>query len=177
MPVSDKTVGAYIRYLLDAFLISRVQRYDVKGKKYIASPYKYYFTDIGIRNARLNFRQQEENHIMENIIYNELLVRGYNVDVGVVEHVVRDGQGKADRRKLEVDFVCNLGNQRYYIQSAFEIPDRDKMAQEENSLLRVGDAFKKMIVVRDDIKLWRNENGVVVMGILEFLLNQDSLNL
>lgn len=175
--VSDKTVGTYIGYLLDAFLISRAERYDIKGKKYIASPYKYYFTDVGIRNARLNFRQQEENHIMENIIYNELLVRGFNVDVGVVEHFLRDGSGKQIRKKLEVDFICNMGNQRYYIQSAFAIPDEEKMRQEENSLLRIGDAFKKMIVVRDDIKMWRNENGIVVMGLQEFLLNKDSLNL
>ena len=174
--VSDKTVGTYIDYLLDAFMISRAERYDIKGKKYIASPYKYYFTDVGIRNARLNFRQQEENHIMENIVYNELLVRGFNVDVGVVEHFLRDNSGKQIRKKLEVDFVCNMGSQRYYIQSAFAVPDEEKMRQEENSLLRIGDAFKKMIVVRDDIKMWRNENGIVVMGLQEFLLNKDSLD-
>ena len=174
--VSDKTVGTYIDYLLDAFMISRAERYDIKGKKYIASPYKYYFTDVGIRNARLNFRQQEENHIMENIVYNELLVRGFNVDVGVVEHFLRDNSGKQIRKKLEVDFVCNMGSQRYYIQSAFAVPDKEKMRQEENSLLRIGDAFKKMIIVRDDIKMWRNENGIVVMGLQEFLLNKDSLD-
>lgn len=174
--VSDKTVGTYIGYLLDAFMISRAERYDIKGKKYIASPYKYYFTDVGIRNARLNFRQQEENHIMENIVYNELLVRGFHVDVGVVEHFLRDNSGKQIRKKLEVDFVCNMGSQRYYIQSAFAIPDEEKMRQKENSLLRIGDAFKKMIVVRDDIKMWRNENGIVVMGLQEFLLNKDSLD-
>ena len=174
--VSDKTVGTYIGYLLDAFMISRAERYDIKGKKYIASPYKYYFTDVGIRNARLNFRQQEENHIMENIVYNELLVRGFHVDVGLVEHFLRDNSGKQIRKKLEVDFVCNMGNQRYYIQSAFAVPDEEKMRQEENSLLRIGDAFKKMIVVRDDIKMWRNENGIVVMGLQEFLLNKDSLD-
>ena len=174
--VSDKTVGTYIGYLLDAFMISRAERYDIKGKKYIASPYKFYFTDVGIRNARLNFRQQEENHIMENIVYNELLVRGFNVDVGVVEHFLRDNSGKQIRKKLEVDFVCNMGSQRYYIQSAFAVPDEEKMRQEENSLLRIGDAFKKMIVVRDDIKMWRNENGIVVMGLQEFLLNKDSLD-
>lgn len=174
--VSDKTVGTYIDYLLDAFMISRAERYDIKGKKYIASPYKYYFTDVGIRNARLNFRQQEENHIMENIVYNELLVRGFNVDVGVVEHFLRDNSGKQIRKKLEVDFVCNMGSQRYYIQSAFAVPDEEKMRQEENLLLRIGDAFKKMIVVKDDIKMWRNENGIVVMGLQEFLLNKDSLD-
>lgn len=174
--VSDKTVGTYIDYLLDAFMISRAERYDIKGKKNIASPYKYYFTDVGIRNARLNFRQQEENHIMENIVYNELLVRGFNVDVGVVEHFLRDNSGKQIRKKLEVDFVCNMGSQRYYIQSAFAVPDEEKMRQEENLLLRIGDAFKKMIVVKDDIKMWRNENGIVVMGLQEFLLNKDSLD-
>jgi len=164
-------------YLLDAFFISKAERYDIKGKRYIASPYKYYFTDVGIRNAQLNFRQQEENHIMENIIYNELLVRGFNVDVGVVEHTEKNEKGKAVRKRLEVDFVCNLGSRRYYIQSAFAIPDREKMEQEQNSLVRIDDSFKKIIVVKDRIKLWRNEKGIVVMGIMDFLLNPDSLDL
>lgn len=175
--VSDKTIGVYIGYLLDAFFINKAERYDIKGKKYIASPFKYYFTDIGLRNARLNFRQQEENHIMENIIYNELLVRGFNVDVGVVERSERDENGKAIRKKLEVDFVCNRGNQRYYIQSAFAIPDNDKMQQEQKSLVYIGDSFKKIIVVKDQIKLWRNEEGIVIMGIMDFLLNPNSLEL
>lgn len=175
--VSDKTIGVYIGYLLDAFFISKAERYDIKGKKYIASPFKYYFTDVGLRNAWLNFRQQEENHIMENIIYNELLVRGFNVDVGVVEHTMRDENGKAVRKRLEVDFVCNKGNQRYYIQSAFAIPDNSKMQQEQNSLVHISDSFKKIIVVKDRIKLWRNEEGIVIMGIMEFLLNQNSLDL
>ena len=175
--VSDKTIGTYIEYLLDAFFISRAERYDIKGKKYIASPFKYYFTDVGLRNARLNFRQQEENHIMENIIYNELLVRGFNVDVGVVEHSARDCDGKVVRKRLEVDFVCNQGSRRYYIQSAFAIPDSDKMQQEQSSLIRIGDSFKKIIVVKDRIKLWRNEQGIVVMGIMDFLLNPNSLDL
>lgn len=175
--VSDKTIGIYIEYLLDAFFISKAERYDIKGKKYIASPFKYYFTDLGLRNAQLNFRQQEENHIMENIIYNELLVRGFNVDVGVVEHSERDENGKVVRKRLEVDFVCNRGNQRYYIQSAFAIPDSSKMHQEQNSLTRIGDSFKKIIVVKDRIKLWRNEEGIVIMGILDFLLNPNSLEL
>ena len=122
----------------------RAERYDIKGKRYIASPYKYYFTDVGLRNAQLNFRQQEENHIMENIIYNELLVRGFHVDVGVVEHTERNEEGKAVRKRLEVDFVCNLGSRRYYIQSAFAIPDREKMEQEQNSLVRIDDSFKKL---------------------------------
>ena len=177
MHVSNKTVGLYIDYLLDAFFISRAQRYDIKGRKYVASPYKYYFTDVGLRNAQLNFRQYEENHIMENIIYNELLIRGFNVDVGIVEHSERDEHGKVLRKHLEVDFVCNLGSKRYYIQSAFSIPDREKMVQEQNSLVRIGDSFKKIIIVRDRTKLWRNEEGIVIMNILEFLLNPDSLDL
>ncbi|MCI8662150.1 MAG: ATP-binding protein [Hungatella sp.] len=175
--VSDKTIGTYIEYLLDAFFINKAERYDIKGKKYIASPFKYYFTDVGLRNARLNFRQQEENHIMENIIYNELLVRGLNIDVGVMEHSQRDESGKIVRKKLEVDFVCNRGNQRYYIQSAFAIPDRDKMQQEQKSLVHIDDSFKKIIVVKDRIKLWRNEEGIVIMGIMDFLLNPNSLEL
>lgn len=175
--VSDKTIGLYIRYLEDAFFISKAQRYDIKGKKYIASPFKYYFTDVGLRNAQLNFRQQEENHIMENIIYNELLVRGFQVDVGIVEHSERDGKGKLVRKRLEVDFVCNRGSQRYYIQSAFAIPDSEKMNQEKKSLVHIGDSFKKIIVVKDRIKLWRNEEGIVVIGIMDFLLNLNSLEL
>ena len=175
--VSDKTIGVYIGYLQDAFFISKAERYDIKGKKYIASPFKYYFTDVGLRNAQLNFRQQEENHIMENILYNELLIRGFNVDVGVVEHSERDENGKVVRKRLEVDFICNRGNQRYYIQSAFAIPDSDKMQQEQKSLVHIGDSFKKIIVVKDRIKLWRIEEGIVVMGIMEFLLNPNSLEL
>ena len=177
IPVSDKTIGTYIGYLLDAFFISKAERYDIKGRRYIASPFKYYFTDVGLRNAQLNFRQQEENHIMENIIYNELLVRGFNVDVGVVEHAEKNEEGKVVRKRLEVDFVCNRGSLRYYIQSAFAIPDREKMEQEQNSLIRIDDSFKKIIVVKDRIKLWRNEKGIVVMGIMDFLLNPDSLDL
>ena len=177
IPTTDKTIGIYIGHLLDAFFISKAERYDIKGKKYIASPFKYYFTDVGLRNAQLNFRQQEENHIMENIIYNELLVRGFNVDVGVVEVSQRDENGKIVRKRLEVDFICNKGNQRYYIQSAFAIPDAAKMQQEQNSLVNIGDSFKKIIVVKDNIKLWRNENGVVMMSIFDFLLKQNSLDL
>ena len=176
MPVSDKTIATYINYLLDAFFISKAERYDIKGKRYIASPYKYYFTDVGLRNAQLNFRQQEENHIMENIIYNELLVRGFNVDVGVVEHTEKSEEGKAVRKRLEVDFVCNLGSRRYYIQSALAIPNHEKMEQEQNSLGHIDDSFKKIIVVKDRIKPWRNEKGIVVMDIMSFLLNPDSLD-
>ena len=174
---ADKTIGAYIAYLEDAFFISKAERYDIKGKKYIASPFKYYFTDVGLRNAQLNFRQQEENHIMENVIYNELLVRGFNVDVGVVEHVERDEAGKSVRKRLEVDFVCNMASRRYYIQSAFAIPDREKMEQEQNSLIHIEDSFKKIIVVKEPVKLWHNEQGIAVMNILDFLLNPNSLDL
>lgn len=174
--VSDKTISLYINYLMEAFLINKAERYDIKGKKYISTPSKYYFSDVGLRNARLNFRQQEENHIMENIIYNELLVRGFNVDVGIVEHNVTE-DGKNIRKQLEVDFVCNQGSKRYYIQSAFAIPDEQKMEQEKNSLVRIGDSFKKIIVVKDNIKLWRTEDGILVIGIQEFLLNPNSLDL
>ena len=171
-----KTIGTYIDYLLDGFFVSRAERYDIKGKKYIASPYKYYFTDVGLRNAQLNFRQQEENHILENIIYNELLVRGFNVDVGVVHRTEKNKEGKATRKNLEVDFVCNLASKRYYIQSAFAIPNEEKMRQEENSLIHIDDSFKKIIVVKDRIKPWRTEKGIVVMGIEDFLLNPNSLD-
>ncbi len=175
--VSDKTLSLYLGYLQDAFFISKAERYDIKGRKYIGSPFKYYFTDVGLRNAQLNFRQQEENHIMENIIYNELLVRGLNVDVGVVERFEKDENGKVVRKRLEVDFVCNRGSQRYYIQSAFAIPDAEKMQQEQNSLVHIRDSFKKIIVVKDKIKLWRNDEGIVIMGIMDFLLNPGSLDL
>lgn len=174
--VSDKTIGLYIEYLSDAFFISRTERYDVKGKRYIASPYKYYFTDIGLRNAQLNFRQQEENHIMENIIYNELLIRGFNVDVGIVKHNVKSKEGKKIRKQLEIDFVCNKKSKRYYIQSAFSIPDTEKMLQEQESLIRTGDSFKKIIVVKDQIKAWYNEQGILILGLLDFLLHPDSLD-
>ena len=170
--ISKNTITSYLDYLLDSFLIEKVERYDVKGKKYIQTPQKYYFADVGLRNARLNFRQQEENHIMENIIYNELLIRGYNVDVGVVE--VREGDV---RKQLEVDFVCNLGNKRYYIQSALNLDTPEKTLQETKSLNNIGDSFKKIIVVKDNIKLWRNEQGILIMGIYEFLLNKNSLDL
>ena len=175
--ISDKTISSYIDYLMDSFLISRAERYDVKGKKYISSPYKYYFTDIGLRNARLNFRQQEETHIMENIIYNELLIRGFNVDVGIVEHVESDSDGKRRAKKYEIDFVCNRGNQRYYIQSAFSMPDQEKAEQEQRSLIYTNDFFKKIIVVKDNIVPWRNELGILIIGLKDFLLKNNSLEL
>ena len=170
--ISKNTITSYLNYLIDSFLIEKVKRYNVKGKKYIQTPQKYYFTDIGIRNAKLNFRQQEENHLMENIIYNELLIRGYNVDVGVVE-IREDGV----RKQLEVDFVCNQGNKRYYIQSALNLDTSEKTMQESKSLNNIGDNFKKIIVVKDNIKLWRNEDGILIIGIQEFLLNKNSLDL
>ena len=170
--VSVNTITSYINYLLDAFLIEKAERYDVKGKKYISTPSKYYFTDIGLRNCRLNFRQQEESHIMENILYNELLYRGYNVDVGVVE--IREGDAK---KQLEVDFVCNQFYKRYYIQSVLSLPTREKTIQEERPLMNISDNFKKIIVVKDNIKPWITEEGISVIGLQEFLLNVDSLNL
>jgi len=170
--ISLNTINSYIKNIEDSFIVNKANRYDIKGKRYIQTPQKYYFTDIGLRNARLNFRQQEENHIMENIIYNELLVRGYNVDVGVVE--IREGDL---RKQLEVDFVCNQGSKRYYIQSALNIDTPEKNIQESKSLNNIGDSFKKIIVVKDNIKLWRNEEGILIIGIQEFLLNKNSLDL
>ena len=161
----------------DAFLIEKAERYDVKGKKYIGSLAKYYFTDIGLRNAILGLRQQEETHIMENIIYNELRRRGCKVDVGMVEQRFVDNDGKWQRKQLKVDFVVNEGNQRYYIQSALALPDEEKRKQEMGSLLRIHDSFKKIIIVKDDIKPWRDENGILTMGLLDFLMNADSLEL
>ncbi len=174
--VSDKTLNTYIGHLMDSFMISKAERYNIKGKHYISTPSKYYFTDIGLRNARLNFRQQEENHIMENIIYNELLIRGFNVDVGLVEYSGQSKDGKRTTKQYEVDFVCNKGSQRYYIQSAFAIPDSEKMKQETNSLRAIPDSFKKIVVVKDDIKLWRTEEGITVMGMMDFLLDSNSLD-
>ena len=171
--ISSNTVNSYIKYIEDAFIVNKSDRYDVKGKKYIQTPQKYYFSDIGLRNARLNFRQQEENHIMENIIYNELIVRGYNVDVGVVE--VRDEN--KNRKQLEIDFVCNLGNKRYYVQSALNLDTREKTIQEERPLMNINDNFKKIIVVKDNMKHWITEEGILVVGIQEFLLDKNSLDL
>ena len=171
--ISSNTVNSYIKYIEDSFIVNKSDRYDVKGKKYIQTPQKYYFSDIGLRNARLNFRHQEENHIMENIIYNELIVRGYNVDVGVVE--VRDENKNI--KQLEIDFVCNLGNKRYYVQSALNLDTREKTIQEERPLMNVNDNFKKIIVVKDNMKHWITEEGILVVGIQEFLLDKNSLDL
>jgi predicted AAA+ superfamily ATPase len=175
--ISDKTLNAYIGYLIDAFLISKSVRFDIKGKKYIGSPAKYYFEDVGLRNARLNFRQTEENHIMENIIYNELRIRGFSVDVGVVENYTTKGNGNRSKRKLEVDFVATKGSQKYYVQSAFSMSNPQKAKQEERPLLGIGDSFKKIIVVSENIKARRNEEGIMTIGIYNFLLEDDSLNL
>lgn len=175
--VTDKTIRAYIDYLLDAFVIIKADRFDVKGKQYITTPSKYYFSDVGLRNARINFRQQEENHIMENIIFNELLIRDFDVDVGIIKHFEAASNGKKTLKSYEIDFVCNRASERYYIQSAFAIPDEAKMEQETRSLHLVPDSFKKIVIVKDDIKLWRTEDGITVMGLFDFLLNQDSLSL
>ncbi len=171
------TISTYIDYLIDAFIISKAQRYDIKGKKYIGSPFKYYFEDIGLRNARLNFRQIEPTHAMENILYNELIMRGFNVDVGVVEKYTKNSKGQNTIALLEVDFVCNKGSQRYYVQSAYSIPDARKMEQEQASLDRIDDSFKKVIVVQDNVAPWHNEKGYLIINILDFLLNPNSLEL
>jgi predicted AAA+ superfamily ATPase len=175
--IAPATVKAYLGYLEDAFLIDKALQFDLKGKQYINTPLKYYFTDVGIRNAKLNFRQQEENHIMENILFNELKIRGFAVDIGVVDIREKNRQGKYVRKRLEVDFVANAGSRRYYVQSALNLDLEEKARQEKRPLKNIGDSFKKIIVVKDDIKLKRDENGFVIMGIQEFLLNPDSLNL
>ena len=175
LPIADKTVSNYLAYLEDAFLVDKAKRYDVKGKKYLSTPSKYHFTDLGLRNATLNFRQQEENHIMENIIYLELLKRGFSVDVGIVETRKRDADGKIIRNYAEVDFIANRGNNKYYIQSAFAMNTEEKRAQEKASLLNIKDFFKKIIIVKDDIKRKRDENGIVTMGIYDFLLDENSI--
>ena len=175
--LSDKTIKNYIDFLMDSFLISKATRYDIKGKKYIGSPAKYYFEDVGLRNARLGFRQVEENHLMENIIYNELRIRGYHVDVGVVEHYSANSAGKREKRQLEVDFVATLGSDKCYIQSAFAMPSSDKAEQERRSLLSISDSFRKIIVVGRDQKVRRDENGIATIGIQKFLLDENSLRL
>lgn len=169
--ISKNTLYSYIDYLLDSFLIEKAQRYDIKGKTYITTPQKYYFADIGLRNARLNFRQIEENHLMENIIYNELLKRGFNVDVGVVE--IRNNN---ENKQLEIDFVCNLGNKRYYIQSVLDLPTREKTIQEERPLMNIDDNFKKIIIKKGNFNSWYTEEGILVLSIIDFLLDEKSLD-
>ena len=175
--ISDKTLKKYMDYLMDAFLVSKAVRYDIKGRKYIGSPAKFYFEDVGLRNARLNFRQMEENHIMENIIYNELRIRGYHVDVGLVEQFSKNSENKTTKKQLEVDYVATKGSEKYYIQSAFAMTTPEKQMQEERPLNAIGDSFKKIIVVRDNIKVRRNDMGIVTIGIRNFLLDENSLNL
>ena len=174
--VSSASIARYLSYMEYAFLIEKSIRYNIKGKKYINTQSKYYFSDLGIRNALLGFRQQEESHIMENIVYNELRTRGYHVDVGMVEERTTDKNNKTIRKQYEVDFVANQGNKRYYIQSAFAMPDEAKVRQETASLTRIDDSFKKIIVVKDDIMPKRDENGIVTIGIMDFLLRPDSLD-
>lgn len=175
--ISSNTIKSYLDYLCDAYVVSRATRYDIKGKKYIDTPQKYYFSDVGIRNACINFRQLEENHTMENVIYNELIARNFNVDVGIITANGKDNDGKSVRKQLEVDFVCNKGSKRYYIQSAFSIPDREKMEQESNSLLRIDDSFKKIIVVKDLPAPTYTEDGILVISVYDFLLNSNSLDM
>lgn len=177
VPFPESTIARYCQYLENAFLISKSIRYDIKGKGYIDTPFKYYFEDVGLRNARLNFRQQDENHIMENIVYNELRYRGFSVDVGVVEIREKQQDGKMARKQLEIDFVANSGSKRYYVQSAFSMSAPEKEAQEKRPFLRFNDSFKKIILVRDNIKVRRDENGIVTMGLLDFLLMPNSLEI
>lgn len=173
--ISKNTIGNYIDYLCDSFLIDSAVRYDIKGRKYIDTPVKYYFTDMGLRNARLNFRQLEETHTMENILFNELKIRGYNVDVGVIVVNGTDSKGSSTRKQLEIDFVCNKGSKRYYIQSAYAMPTQEKMEQEQRSLMLTGDGFKKIIITKDAPAPYYNDDGVLVMGVYDFLLNPNSL--
>ena len=173
--ISKTTIQRYIDYLEDAFLIDSAIRYDIKGRKYIGTPSKFYFSDLGLRNARLNFRQVEETHAMENIIFNELKVRGYNVDIGVVVLNETENSGKKVRKQLEIDFVCNKGSKRYYIQSAFAVSDKKKMEQEQRSLIHTGDGFKRIIVTKDALAPLYNEEGVLIMNVYDFLLNPESM--
>ena len=169
--IDDATISIYLGYFAEAYLLRQAQQYDIKGRKYINTPQKYFLTDVGLRNAQLNFRQQEETHLMENVIYNELCVRGFNVDVGMVEYNYKDEQGKSKRTKLEIDFVVNRGNRRCYIQSAFAIPDEEKRKQETNSLRRINDSYRKIVVVRHHIVPWYDENGIYYIGLEDFCLS------
>ncbi len=175
--ISSATISKYLEYFEEAFLINKAKRYDVKGKKYIQTPLKYYYTDVGLRNAKLGFRQQEETHIMENVLYCDLIRRGYDVDVGVVEQNIKTETGKKIRKHLEVDFVVNRGEQRYYIQSALSIVDLEKRKQEIASLIRIPDSFSKIIIVRDYIKPWKDENGISYVGVEQFLLDENAINI
>lgn len=172
--LSDRTIKQYLDHLTDAFILERADRYDIKGKKYISTPSKYYFTDTGLRNARINFRQQEKTHLMENILYNELCGRGFSVDVGVVEVNEKQSGGKYVRKQLEIDFVCNKADERIYIQSAFSIPSTEKRQNEERSLISVDDSFRKVIITADKVMKHRDEQGVLIMGLQEFLMNPEA---
>ncbi len=171
------TIKQYLDYFTDAFLVSKAERFDIKGKKYISTPYKYYFSDMGLRNAMLNFRQIEETHIMENVIYNELCMRGYNVDVGVVEIRETGEDGKIHKKQVEVDFVCNQGSKRYYVQSALALPNDEKEEQEFRPLRNIPDSFKKIVIVKDDILVRRNDDGITMIGLKQFLLDDRSLDI
>lgn len=173
--ITAATIKKYLDYLENSFLIEAAQRYDIKGKAYIETPKKYYFSDLGLRNARINFRQFEQTHTMENVIYNELKMRGYKVDVGVVQISERDKSGRSVRKQLEVDFVCNIGSVRYYIQSAFAIPDEQKRAQEIRPFKKINDSFKKIIITKDIVPSYYDENGILTMSIYDFLLDYSSL--
>ena len=173
--LSAYTIKQYLDYLCDAFMIEQAERYDIKGKRYISTPYKYYFTDTGLRNARLNFRQLEETHLMENVMYNELCLRGYSVDVGVVEINERQEDGKYVRKQIEVDFVCNKADERVYVQSAFSIPTTEKRLQEERPLVNVGDGFRKVVVTKDNVLRHNDENGILIMSLQEFLMDEGAL--
>ena len=173
--LSAVTIKQYLDYLCDAFMIEQTERYDIKGKRYISTPYKYYFTDTGLRNARLNFRQLEETHLMENVMYNELCLRGYSVDVGVVEINERQEDGKYVRKQIEVDFVCNKADERVYVQSAFSIPTTEKRQQEERPLVNVGDGFRKVVVTKDNVIRHNDENGILIMSLQEFLMDERAL--
>lgn len=177
MNIGAPTVNRYLDYFIDAFLLYKAERYDVKGRKYIGSPLKYYFSDVGLRNARLNFRQQEENHIMENIIYNELCGRDFSVDVGVVEYCYKDAEKKSKRTQLEIDFVANKGSKKYYIQSALTVADEEKREQEISSLKRIGDSFKKIVVVKDNIIPWHDDDGILYIGVEQFLLDENAMDM
>lgn len=174
--IDPETVSSYIDYFDDAFLLERAQRYDIKGRRYIGAPYKYYFSDLGLRNARLGFRQFEETHLMENAIYNELRARGYSVDIGNVTVSERDKDGKSVRKQLEVDFVCNNGSERIYIQSAYDLPDSEKLAQEQRSLLKTGDSFRKVIVVGKPIERHYTDEGILLLSVYDFMLDESALH-
>ncbi len=176
LKVSQQTISRYLNYLEESFLVSKAMRYDVKGRKYIGTPMKYYFGDVGLRNARLNFRQQEETHIMENVIYNELLRRGFSVDVGVVEVKKLNENSFAVRKQLEIDFIANMGSRRYYVQSAFELASQEKMAQEKGSLVNTDDSFKKIIIQRNPVEPWYDDDGIFHLGLMDFLLVPESLD-